>query len=367
MSSYSLVFPGKIIFGNGTRKQLVSALPAGAVLIICGKHSQRRITEELLPLLNDRQTELIADVSPELPLPDVVRCCAAARRINARSVIGWGGGSVMDCAKTVAALAPCEGAEIDYFYGRRNISAKGLFFAALPTTAGTGAEITGNAVLCDPETGIKQSLRGTGMVADLAIVDPELTFDCPPAVTAASGMDALTQALESLFSKRADQVSSLLASQAAIKLFNHLEKACQYDPAAREAVAEGSMLAGMAFASSGLGAVHGIGHPLGSICHIPHGVCCALLLPVLLKWNRPVCREKMDAAARLLNLPDGDALIVEISALNRKLGIPATARQYGLKMEHFDFIIKNSRSGSMKCNPSDLSDEDIAEILKELL
>lgn len=367
MGNYSLSYPGKIIFGNGERKQLSSFLPDGALLVICGKHSRKRITEELLPLLTDRQVELIADINPEVPIADVKRACNAARQIKASAVIGWGGGSAIDCAKAVAALSPCDGDEADYFYGRKKITSKGLFFAALPTTSGTGAEITGNAVICDPETDIKQSLRGAGMVADLAIVDPELTFDCPPAVTAASGMDALTQGLESLISKKADTVSSALALQAVRKLFFNLEDACKNVPAAREAVAEGSMLAGMAFSSSGLGAVHGIAHPLGSICHIPHGVCCALLLPVILKWNSPVCREKLDAVAVQLGLPDGTALIGEISALNARLGIPANARNYGLSPEKFDFIVKNSRSGSMKCNPRDLSDAEIVQILEELL
>ncbi|MBQ9776309.1 MAG: iron-containing alcohol dehydrogenase [Lentisphaeria bacterium] len=366
MDNYSLSYPGKIIFGNGERRQLPSLLPAGAVLVICGRHSRKRIADELLPLLNGRKTELLSDINPEVPISDVIRACDAARRICASAVIGWGGGSAIDCAKAVAALAPCDGNAADYFYGRKKISSKGLFFAALPTTAGTGAEVTGNAVICDPETGIKQSLRGVGMVADLAIVDPELTFDCPPRVTAASGMDALTQGLESLISKKADTVSSALALQAVKRLFFHLEDACRNIPAAREAVAEGSMLAGLAFSSSGLGAVHGIGHPLGSICHIPHGVCCALLLPVILKWNYSVCREKLDAIAAELGLADGNALISAITALNGRLGIPANARSYGLSAEKFDFIVRNSRSGSMKCNPRDLSDADIIKILEEL-
>ena len=367
MKPYSLSYPAKVIFGNGERKQLPSLLPEGALLIICGKHSRERITTELLPQLDGRTVELIADINPELPIADVERGCSAARKINARAVIGWGGGSAIDCAKAVAALAPCTGDVTDYFYARKSITRKGLFFAALPTTAGTGAEVTGNSVVCDAATGIKQSIRGVGMIADLAIVDPELTFDCPPAVTAASGMDALTQGLESLLSRKADTASSALALQAVLKLFANLEGAYKNIPEAREAVAEGSMLAGMAFANSGLGAVHGIAHPLGSICHIPHGICCAMLLPIVLKWNYPVCDEKMDLIATTLGLTDGAELIDRIIQLNSRLGIPENASSYGLSAEQFGFIVKNSRSGSMKCNPRELSDNDIIGILEELL
>ena len=125
MDNYSLSYPGKIIFGNGERRQLPSLLPAGAVLVICGRHSRKRIADELLPLLNGRKTELLSDINPEVPISDVIRACDAARRIKASAVIGWGGGSAIDCAKAVAALASCDGNAADYFYGRKKISSKG--------------------------------------------------------------------------------------------------------------------------------------------------------------------------------------------------------------------------------------------------
>lgn len=167
-------------------------------------------------------------------------------------VIGWGGGSAIDAAKTAAALMRQEGSVADYFYGRRKIGGKGCFFAALPTTAGTGAEITPNAVLTDPDTGIKQSIRHDTMFADIAIVDPELTWDCPPGVTAASGFDALTQGIESYLSKKANVASEALALKAAADVFTMLLPAVRESVLpARTMVAEGSMLAAMAFAQSG--------------------------------------------------------------------------------------------------------------------
>lgn len=360
--------PGRILFGCGERRGLPGLLAPGNVLIVTGRHSRRRVEAELLPALEGRTVRLVSDASPEPPIPDVERIIAAGREIDAGCVIGWGGGSAIDAAKTAAALMRQEGSVADYFYGRRKIGGKGCFFAALPTTAGTGAEITPNAVLTDPETGIKQSIRHDTMFADVAIVDPELTWDCPPGVTAASGFDALTQGNESYLSKKANVASEALALKAAADVFTMLLPAVRESaPPARTMVAEGSMLAAMAFAQSGLGSVHGIGHPLGSLLHVPHGVCCAILLPALLRRNLPACREKMEVLAGMLVQDSAEAMIAAIEELRRAVGLPENFSRYGLKEEHFDFIVKNCRSGSMKSNPRDFSDDEVRMILKELM
>ena len=359
--------PGTIRFGCGERRALPGLLPPGNVLIVAGRHSKGRIEAELLPALTGREVRLFTGIRPEPPLADVEQALAIGRELGAESVVGWGGGSAIDIAKAAAALLKRPGSVADYFYGRRKIDGKGCFFAALPTTAGTGAEITSNAVLSDPETGVKQSLRGEAMSADAAIVDPELTYDCPPGVTAASGFDALTQAIESYLSRKANVAGEALALQAARNVFDHLRRAVLAPaPSDRTAVAAGSMLAAMAFAQSGLGAVHGIGHPLGSICHVPHGTCCAVLLQTLLCWNLPACREKMAYLAETLVRDTPEALIASLEKLRRAVGLPENFRDYGLREEHFEFIVRNCRSGSMKTNPRDFSDEEVAMILKEL-
>ena len=357
--------PKEILFGCGERRKLASKLAAGNVLVVAGRHSKERVESELLPELEGREVRVVADVRPEPPLEDVERVLAAGREIHAANVIGWGGGSAIDTAKSAAALLPLDGSVEDYFYGRRKIPGKGCFFAALPTTSGTGAEITPNAVLIDPATGIKQSLRHGTMFADVAIVDPELTFDCPPDVTAASGFDALTQAIESFLSKKASPASDALALKAALALYPALLRAVRNGAeTARIAMAEGSMLGAMAFTQSSLGAVHGIGHPLGSLLHVPHGVCCAVLLPELLRWNLPVCREKMAFLAHQLIRDTPEALIAALEELRRAVDLPADFSGYGLKKEHFGFIVANCRSGSMKSNPRDFSDAEVEAILR---
>ena len=368
--NYQLQLPEKIIFGRGTRKQLASVLPHGPVLFVTGAHFAARVETEFLPDLAGRPCRIVSGIHPEPPLDDVERVRQAAREINATAIVGIGGGSAMDCAKAAAALLPESGTVADYFYGKKKISGRGAFFAALPTTAGTGAEITSNAVLSDPGTGLKQSLRHASMFAKVAIVDPELTYDCPPAVTAASGFDALTQAIESYISRNANIFSKLLALQAARNILPFLPVAVDEGAArheARDLIAEGSMLAAMAFAQSGLGAVHGIGHPAGAVLHVPHGVCCAILLPTVLRWNLPSCREQLGELSAALIGQTPEVLIQMLEGTRRMLKLPSNFRSYGLKPEHFAFIVENCRSGSMKSNPRDLSDKEVAAILEELL
>ena len=240
------------------------------------------------------------------------------------------------------------------------------FLALLPTSAGPGAEVTGNAVITDRATGLKQSLRGPGMTADCALVDPELLYDAPAAVVAAAGFDALTQALESFLSRRSDALTRPLALSAARLLLDALPGACRNEAPALAAAARGSLLTGMAFASSGLGAVHGLAHPAGSALGVPHGVCCAILLPAVLKWNLPACRERFVELARGLDFAAPEELIDRVIGLRRELGLPDAFRAFGDVAAHMDFILKNCRSGSMKCNPRELSDAEAAALLETL-
>ncbi len=366
VAGYALDYPGRIRFGRAERMQLHRALPPGPVFIVTGRHARARVERELLPQLTGRAVQLFPDVPPDPPLADVELIRRAARELGAAAIIGWGGGSAIDAAKAAALLLHEPLPVREYFYGRSKPAGRKVFLATLPTTAGTGAEITGNAVLSDPETGIKQSLRHDTMTADLAIIDPELTYDCPPTVTAASGFDALTQAIESFLSRKSNAASRALALQATRQIYFGLSDAFTGDCAAKDLVAEGSMLTAMAFSSSGLGAVHGIGHPLGSICHIPHGVCCAVLLPTILKWNLAADRQQLTELAYALLGQEPEVLIQTLKELRQNLGLPSNFRSYGLRREQYDFIIGNCRSGSMKCNPRTLSDEEVRQILEAL-
>ena len=364
---YEAELPEVIKFGPGIRRLLPALLPrdGGAVMVVCGRHSRRRIEAELPSALPGRRVIVFDAVPAELPLDTMSGLLDAAREAGATAFVGWGGGSAIDAAKAAAALLDAApGSIADCFYGRCVPPPRRAWFAALPTTAGTGAEMTANSVLLDRTTGVKQSLRAPGMTADAALVDPELLRGAPAAVTAASGFDALTQAIESCLSLKADSRTRMTALAAIPLLYRNLEAACRDDFPALEAMAMGSMLTGMAFARSGLGAAHGIGHPVGSLLAMPHGAVCAVLLTASLRRCLESSAAELSEIAAVVGLPSPEALIEALAALRRRVGLPSHFA--GLRPEHYPFILRNCRSGSMKCNPRPLSDDDVIEILEEL-
>ncbi|WP_176011779.1 iron-containing alcohol dehydrogenase [Victivallis sp. Marseille-Q1083] len=370
MYAYQLKYPEHILFGDGVRSRLPEWLRAeDRILLLTG--SLRRQPGRLAQfesLLADRLVAhaVVSGGEPTVQRVDELLTAARSQRID--TVVAIGGGSVLDAGKTVAALLFGDGPAADYFYRRRPMPAGGARLFTLPTTAGTGAEITSNAVLIDESNHLKQSIRHESMFATAALVDPQLTWSCPPDVTAASGMDALTQAIESYLSNKANRATRPLAAEAARLLLRRLPQliAAPDDADARRDTAEAAMLGAMAFSASGLGAVHGLAHPIGSLLHLPHGVCCAVLLPAIMRWNLPQCRAELEELSRYCHCGDAEALIAAVGQMNRDFGLPDSFRPAGLQAGNFDFIVKNCRSGSMSCNPRPLTDADVRTLLKEL-
>ena len=370
--NYSLHYPREILFGCSISNSLGEKLSGHRkILLAAGTHfSGTAEFEKLLDALKGYEVRTESGIHAEPPLDDVDRITASGRDFQADAVVAVGGGSVIDCAKAAAALIPLSGRCADYFSGEKNIPGKGLFFAALPTTSGTGAEITNNAVLTDPATKIKKSLRHPSMAADLAMVDPLLTVSCPPALTAASGLDAFVQAFESYTSPKASAVTQALSCAALVKFAAHLEKACRNpsDLNARTEMAEGSMMSAMAFSQTGLGAIHGLAHPIGSLLKVPHGKACAALIPAVVKWNLPLCEVQYGEIARKCGFgSSADDFLALCLDLCRKTGVKPGFHDYGLNESHFDFIVKNCRSASMKLNPRPMSDDDVLNMLKGLV
>lgn len=378
--NFTLLYPETIIFGENSMKQLSELLPETArVLLIAGKSTESSgIIESVRSQLDGRfVVEAVGTVVPEPPLECVDAVVELGRQNAVTAVVAVGGGSVIDAAKVAAAIIPEDGNTADYFYGKRQIDQKGLFFAALPTTAGTGAEITKNAVLTDSEAKIKKSIRSPYMVPDAAIVDPLLTLSMPPHVTAASGLDAFTQALESYTSSDANSVTRPLAKLAVSKIFANLAAAYHNgdNMEKRSEVAEGSLLSAMAFSQSGLGAAHGLAHPIGSLLKVPHGVACSILLKPVMEWNSAVCiadYAELATACGLGNPGDSNEeltkkLVDAIGELCEEMAVPANFADYSLAREHFPFILKNCRSRSMECNPRPMSDEDVMNFLENLI
>jgi alcohol dehydrogenase class IV len=310
----------------------------------------------------------VQGVSHDPSLTDVNTLQSRFRNHQATVVVAVGGGSVIDAAKAAAAAAPFTERVEPFFHGERTLPGPGLPLVAVPTTAGTGAEITMNAVLSDPDARVKKSLRSPFMVPAAAVVDPDLTLSMPPDLTRDSGIDAFTQAVEARLSTAANPVSDALATQAAGLIYRHLPRAVAdgSDPEAREGMAMGSLLSAMAFSQSGLGAVHGLAHPLGHLLDLPHGYVCGVLLPHVLAWNEPVCEAPLRDLARALGLGHARDVVPAVRRFTEELGLPRSLAADGLGREHIQHTVATCRSGSMRANPRPMSDADVREFLRQL-
>ena len=315
---------------------------------------------------------------------------ALARETGAGVVVAIGGGSVIDAAKAVAALAVNDGDPLDYLevVGRgRALTRPSLPCVAVPTTAGTGAEVTRNAVLRASDHGVKASLRSPTMLPSVALVDPELTFGVPPAVTAASGLDALTQLIEPFVSTRATALTDGLCREAIPRSARSLRKAFEHgdDAAAREDLALASLFGGLALANAGLGAVHGFAAPIGGrFPRAPHGAVCGRLLPLVMEANVHALRERalaeragdapalarFDEVARLLtgdSAATAGAGVAWVTRLVADLAIPGLAT-YGIAEGDLDALVDAARkASSMRPNPVELTDTELRAILERAL
>ena len=276
-----------------------------------------------------------------------------------------GGGSVIDAAKAAAGVIPCKGSISDYFHGRRDLTDRSLPLIAAPTTSGTGTELTRNAVLLEPETKIKKSIRHDSLIPRVALIDPCLTYSCPRDVMTRSGLDAFVQAVESYISKNANNTTKALALKAAGMVASNLPVAFRDadDKGSRTALAEASMLSGMAFSQSGLGAVHALAHPIGALLDLDHGLACAILLPHILRINAPCCGAEY---AELGAACGGGEFVAIVKKLNASLAIPATLNGKASSDKARKFVIANCRGGSMRTNPRDLTDSEVDDLLRSL-
>ena len=375
--------PTEVITGCGTFEQLgkQAARFGRRALLVCGAGSAQRSgllarARDLLAAAGVTVT-VFDRVTGEADLTTVEAAIAAARADDVEMVIGLGGGSPIDTAKAVAGMAPLAGTVWEY-HGGRKLEAGGLPFLAVPTTAGTGAEVTKNAVLIDPHTRIKYSIRDDRWFARVAIVDPEATLSMPAGVTASTGSDALCQAIESYTSIGAGPVTDALAARAIELIGHNLARACADggDLAAREAMSMGSLMAGMAMATARLGGVHGMAHPLGSHFDIPHGVICGLLLPYTMEYNLDYATERYADIAALMGVDTTGLSTEEASAaaaarvreLVTQIGVPLHLHEFGVKPDDFEMIIAESLpSGSLQHNPRPLAAEDVRHILEAAL
>lgn len=371
----------RILFGAGTFKDApkeVAALGRKALIVCGGRAETGEALRDGLATLGVEAALFQVPGEPTVQL--AADGVAAARALGAEVVVGIGGGSAVDAGKAIAALATNPGAALDYLEvigAGKALTERPLPYVAIPTTAGTGAEVTRNAVLASPEHAVKVSLRSPLILPLLALVDPELTYSLPADVTASTGMDALTQVLEPFVSPRATPMTDAFARDGIRRAARSLRRVFTTpdDAEAREDMALASLFGGLALANAGLGAVHGYASPLGGMFPIPHGVACARLLPFVMDANVRALRERqpdspaLERYREVAQILTGDAQataeagVAWVQALLQDLAIPPLSR-YGITPAHFAEIVDSAaKASSMKANPIVLTADELTAIL----
>lgn len=378
---YELLVPNRVIYGRDTFREVGrQAKTLGTKALIVSDpvmeniglvaRCEQYLREAGLPLA----TYTRVDTEPtDVHVKEALDVC---RSEQCDVIVAIGGGSSIDAAKAVAVMMTNEGTISDYVGNAKMFTKKPVPLIAIPTTAGTGSEVTKVTVIIDTKTDVKMMISQPALLPAVAIVDPLLTVSCPPSVTAATGVDALCHSIEAYISRRAHPVTDVLALSAIEAIIGHLRRAYEngQDIEAREKMAIAAMKAGMAFSNASVTLVHGMSRPIGALFHVPHGVSNAMLLPGVLEFTKESATERLAVIARLINpqLKDvsnaeaADALVEEVKQLCRDLHIP-NMKTWGIDKTAFDKAVDKMAadalaSGSPSNNPRVPTHEEIVAL-----
>ena len=381
MKDFSFGMPTRIVFGQGASARmgvLCREFGAAKVMVITDKIIGASEGFQLIKSGLDQDGidyEVFDDVIPEPPAEHVDKAAEKIKTSGCGMVIAVGGGSAIDTAKAVCALCTNEGSIRDYLFGgSRTLVNRPLPLVAVPTTAGSGSEVTASCVISDEEKEIKLSLTHPWIVPIVAVVDPVMHKDMPTVVTASTGMDALTHAVESYVSLRANPVSDAFALAAIEMIGKNIRRATCVpgDMEARSNMALASVMAAAAFVNGGLGAVHGMSQAMGAVAHVSHGIGNALLLPYVCQRNLPGAVERFANVARLLGQPvegksQREAAQMAVDAmfqLLEDLRLPSKLHEVKVTREMFPTIIQGTMDYRLLSdNPVKLTPKDVQEIL----
>ncbi len=359
-----LTLPPETRTGLGAAREMLNVCApfGGRGMLVCGQSLQQSGKLDVMrgAVTDDIDVRVWAHPGGEPTLEQLETLRSAARAYAPDWIAAVGGGSVIDIAKAGAGLlyAP---QQAQAYHDGASIPPSSVPFVVAPTTAGTGSEATIVSVLTNSDTGVKKSIRHPSFMARLVLLDPDLLDGCPDAVVAASGMDALTQAIESYCSAGASWITDRLALKATALIHGSIEAVFSGDAAKRGDLLTGSYLAGIALSNARLGIVHGLAHPLGARFHVPHGLACAVCLPRALAFNRDAIPEKYAKLSETVGMDIQDYAQVMLTRL--RLQSPFA----GESLEDKEALIAETlASGSTKANPREVTGDDVEMLLQRL-
>ena len=372
MESFQFHVPTKVVFGPGALENLPSELEENgwrsALIVTDPGVRAAGLLERVEQQLRAAQIEyeVYDGVVPNPTISSIEAAVEAARGWDA--LIALGGGSAIDTAKVLNLLRTHGGSALDW-EGHDTVPGPCGPLIAIPTTAGTGSEVTSVALVTVPERRQKVPLVSRHLFPDVAVVDPELTVSLPPAVTAATGMDALTHAIEAMASLIAQPLTDLLAQEAIRRIDRFLPRAVQRgeDREARAEMIFAALLAGMAFGNAWVGLAHAIAHALGGLYDLPHGVGCALALPLAMEFNLDVRREKYEQIAACMNRKSPEEAVERVRELRGEIGLPERLRDLGVPEGDAERIAQLAMTdGSLLFNPRPVGEEEMLELIRKL-
>ena len=362
--------PTKIVFGSGSTTSL-SAMPE-----LTGKRTAV-VTDPVIGKLPAIQTvvkklspvAVFDDVRPNPTVANVDALAALLRKEKVEAVIAIGGGSSLDCAKAAAFLAVTEDASIRAYHSSgKPVDKRGIPLVTVPTTAGTGSEVTPIAVLDDEEKNIKAPMASPWFYPVCAVVDSDLTLSVPLGVTAATALDSLSHSIEGYWSRNHQPICDALAKEAAKTIFEYLPKVYDNlgDPVARERLSYAALVAGIAFQMPKNAIMHACSFPLSNRAHLSHGAACAFTMESSIRLNTPFMAGRMEEFASACGFATIDAMIAQITVLKKRGGLPCTLKEAKVAPELVETLIKESFNPIIKNNPKEVTVEDLQKMYKEI-
>ena len=368
---YQYTMPTQITFGAGTLSRVSGAagVHRSRVLVVCNRSMRRlgiagRIVEDLGP-----GRSVLFDGAVPYPTPELVdQVVDICRSGPCDAVIAVGGGSTLDLGKSVAALSSGGGRTIDYLAEDTRLEGPGLPFVAVPTTAGTGSEVTPWATIWDMTAGRKYSLEHPAMFPKHAIVDPELAVSLSPVVTACAGMDALTQAVEAYWSKRSQPISDLYALGAISRIMGNLEDAHGSGQLnARTAMAEGSLMSGLAFSNTKTTICHSLSYPMTAMFGVSHGQAVSITLPAFLLWNGDTIQARLPALLAAFGAASLEDAATRIRSLMTNVGLSVNLRGLGIGDDEIETVLEQGfYADRADNNPKSVAMQEAREILRSI-
>lgn len=370
-------------FGRGSRTELVPEIQKRGfrkILVVTDKSLiECGLVQKVTSLLDEARIHYLvyADVKPNPTITNVLDGVAVCKKFKADAIVTVGGGSAMDTAKGISIMITNPKRTMQSLEGVSNTANKGLPIIALPTTAGTASEVTINYVITDEERQVKMVCVDPNDLPIVAIIDSELMESMPKSLAAATGLDALTHAVEGYITKGANLMSDMFHMEAIKLIFANLEKAVnKKDPEAIEKMSYAQYIAGMGFSNVGLGIVHSMAHQLGAVYDTPHGIANAMLLPVVMKFNGKVCSDKFKEI--LIGLGEDvkgltkaqiiDLFVEKIKNLSKAVGVTQTIADYGCKKEDIEMLSQKAMEDACKPgNPRDVELADFVALFKEAM